>query len=69
MGRHLIDKAGSIATVQRQLGHTNAAYSIQYTPGSLTRNWLRRWMIGSIAFFIQIFGAMPYYQPCLAAAC
>jgi len=30
MGRQLIDKAGNIAMVQRQLGHTNAAYSIQY---------------------------------------
>ena len=30
MGRHLIVKTGNIAAVQRQLGHTNAAYSIQY---------------------------------------
>jgi site-specific recombinase XerC len=30
MGRHLIEKTGNIATVQRQLGHTNAAYSIQH---------------------------------------
>ena len=30
MGRHLIEKTGDIAAVQRQLGHTNAAYSIQY---------------------------------------
>jgi site-specific recombinase XerC len=30
MGRHLIEKTGNIAAVQRQLGHTNAAYSIQY---------------------------------------
>ena len=29
MGRHLIEKTGNIAAVQRQLGHTNAAYSIQ----------------------------------------
>jgi site-specific recombinase XerC len=29
-GRHLIEKTGNIAAVQRQLGHTNAAYSIQY---------------------------------------
>ena len=28
--RHLIEKTGNIAAVQRQLGHTNAAYSIQY---------------------------------------
>ena len=27
---HLIEKTGNIAAVQRQLGHTNAAYSIQY---------------------------------------
>jgi len=30
MGRHLIEKTGNIASVQRQLGHKNAAYSIQY---------------------------------------
>ena len=30
MGRHLIEKTGNIAAVQRQLGHTNAAYSTQY---------------------------------------
>jgi integrase len=30
MGRHLIDKTGNIAAVQRQLGHTNPAYSMQY---------------------------------------
>jgi site-specific recombinase XerC len=30
MGRHHIEKTGNIAAVQRQLGHTNAAYSIQY---------------------------------------
>jgi site-specific recombinase XerC len=30
MGRHLIEKTGNIAAVQRQLGHTNAAYFIQY---------------------------------------
>jgi len=30
MGRYLIKKTGNIAAVQRQLGHTNAAYSIQY---------------------------------------
>ena len=30
MGRHLIGKTGNIAAVQRQLGHTNPAYSIQY---------------------------------------
>ena len=29
MGRHLIEKTGNIAAVKRQLGHTNAAYSIQ----------------------------------------
>ncbi len=31
MGRHLIEKTGNVAAVQRQLGHQNAAYSIQYT--------------------------------------
>jgi site-specific recombinase XerC len=30
MGRHLIEKTGNIAAVQRQLGHKNAAYSMQY---------------------------------------
>ena len=27
---HLIEKTGNIAAFQRQLGHTNTAYSIQY---------------------------------------
>ena len=31
MGRHLIKKTGNVAAVQRQLGHQNAAYSLQYT--------------------------------------
>jgi integrase len=30
MGRHLVEKTGNIAAVQRQLGHKNAAYSMQY---------------------------------------
>jgi len=30
MGRHVIDKTGNIAAVQRQLGHKNVAYSAQY---------------------------------------
>ena len=30
MGRRIIDKTGNIAAVQRQLGHTNPAYSKQY---------------------------------------
>ena len=30
MGRHLIEKTGNVAAVQRQLGHKNAAYSLQY---------------------------------------
>jgi site-specific recombinase XerD len=30
MGRHIIDKTGNIAAVQRQLGHRNVAYSVQY---------------------------------------
>jgi integrase len=30
MGRHIIAKTGNIAAVQRQLGHRNAAYSMQY---------------------------------------
>ena len=31
MGKHLIEKTGKISAVQRQLGHKNVAYSIQYT--------------------------------------
>jgi integrase len=31
MGKHLIEKTGNLAAVQRQLGHTNATYSMQYT--------------------------------------
>ena len=30
MGRHIIDTKGNVAAVQRQLGHKNAAYSMQY---------------------------------------
>ncbi len=30
MERHIIEKTGNIAAVQRQLGHKNAAYSMQY---------------------------------------
>lgn len=30
MGRHLMEKTGNIAAVQRQLGHRNVGYSIQY---------------------------------------
>lgn len=31
MGRYIIEKTGNIAAVQRQLGHKNAAYSMQYS--------------------------------------
>jgi len=31
MGRYLIEKTGNVAAVQRQLGHKNAAYSLQYS--------------------------------------
>lgn len=31
MGKHLIDKTQNLAAVQRQLGHKNPAYSMQYT--------------------------------------
>ncbi len=31
MGVHLMKKFGNVAAVQRQLGHKNAAYSMQYT--------------------------------------
>ena len=30
MGKHIIEKTGNIAAVQRQLGHRQAAYSMQY---------------------------------------
>jgi site-specific recombinase XerD len=31
MGRHIMHKTGNVAAVQRQLGHKNAAYSLQYS--------------------------------------
>ena len=31
MGRHVMEKTGNVAAVQRQLGHKNAAYSLQYS--------------------------------------
>ena len=31
MGRHIIDKTGNVAAVQRRLGHKNAAYSLKYS--------------------------------------
>jgi hypothetical protein len=34
MGRHIIDKARNIAAVQRQLGHRNVAYLVQYARAS-----------------------------------
>lgn len=30
MGRHIVEKTGNVAAVQRQLGHRNARYSMQY---------------------------------------
>ena len=30
MGRHVMEKTGNVAAVQRQLGHRNPAYSLQY---------------------------------------
>ncbi len=30
MGKHIIERTGNIAAVQRQLGHKNAVYSMQY---------------------------------------
>jgi site-specific recombinase XerD len=30
MGRHIIEKTGNVVAVQRQLGHRNAIYSLQY---------------------------------------
>lgn len=31
MGKHIMEKTGNIAAVQRQLGHKNAVYSMQYS--------------------------------------
>lgn len=31
MGRYIIEKTGNVAAVQRQLGHKNASYSMQYS--------------------------------------
>jgi integrase len=31
MGKHIMEKTGNVAAVQRQLGHKNAVYSIQYS--------------------------------------
>ncbi|KPA16099.1 Tyrosine recombinase XerD [Candidatus Magnetomorum sp. HK-1] len=31
MGKHIIEKTGNIAAVQRQLGHRNVAYSVAYS--------------------------------------
>lgn len=31
MGKHIMEKTGNVAAVQRQLGHRNAAYSLQYS--------------------------------------
>ncbi len=30
MGRHIMEKTGNVAAIQRQLGHKNAVYSMQY---------------------------------------
>ena len=30
MGRHVVQKTGNVAAVQRQLGHRNASYAMQY---------------------------------------
>lgn len=30
MGRHIMEKTGNVAAIQRQLGHKNPAYSMQY---------------------------------------
>jgi hypothetical protein len=30
MGKHIIGRTGNVAAVQRQLGHRNATYSMQY---------------------------------------
>ncbi len=30
MGRHIMEKTGNVAAIQKQLGHKNAVYSMQY---------------------------------------
>jgi len=30
MGKHIMEKTGNVAAMQRQLGHKNPAYSMQY---------------------------------------
>lgn len=30
MGRHIMEKTGNVSAIQRQLGHKNATYSLQY---------------------------------------
>ena len=43
MGRHIMNKTGNVAAVQRQLGHKNAAYSLQYariTDAELQTWWM-----------------------------
>ena len=30
MGKHLMAKTGNVAAIQRQLGHRQAAYALQY---------------------------------------
>ena len=44
MGRHLIEKTKNIAVVQRQLGHKNPAYSMQYM--RITSNELQKALDG-----------------------
>lgn len=39
MGKHIIEKTGNVAAVQRQLGHRNAIYSMQYA--RITQDELR----------------------------
>jgi integrase len=31
MGNHIMEKTGNVAAVQRQLGHKNAIYSMEYS--------------------------------------
>lgn len=40
MGRHIMERTGNIAAVQRQLGHKNAVYSMQYA--RITAEEMRR---------------------------
>jgi integrase len=59
MGRHIMDKKGNVAAVQRQLGHKNAAYPSS-THGSPTTSCRRWWMSGEGRVTIVVIHGSPY---------